>query len=126
MSNEYHYVLQRKVSIWEEMPFIISASSKEDADNIVDGLISNHNIEDLEDLSERNNLVKCEGTEPSGHTYYRCSELFEITPSNILPHKPQYHWGYRHFLFMVMGLCLFVLQVVEIINLINKYHNVDN
>ena len=58
MLNEYHYILQRKVSIWEEMPFIISASSKEDADNIVDGLIANHAIEDLECLSEKNNLVK--------------------------------------------------------------------
>lgn len=58
MSNEYHYVLQRKASIWEEMPFIISASSKEEADNIVDRLITNHDIEDLEYLSEKNSLVK--------------------------------------------------------------------
>jgi len=31
-------------------------------------------------------------------------------------HTPEMHWGYRHWLFFAMGLSLFVLQAVDIIN----------
>lgn len=29
------------------------------------------------------------------------------------------HWGYRHYLYFYMGVCLFILQVVDIINYIS-------
>lgn len=32
------------------------------------------------------------------------------------PHTSEIHWGYRHWLFFAMGLSLFVLQAVDIIN----------
>ncbi len=28
---------------------------------------------------------------------------------------PEFHWGYRHFIWMVMGLSLFTAQVVRIV-----------
>lgn len=30
-------------------------------------------------------------------------------------HEPQWHWGYRHWLFFIMGIFLFILQAVDII-----------
>lgn len=33
---------------------------------------------------------------------------------------PTYHWGWRHWLFMFMGICLFILQVVDIVITIDK------
>ena len=35
-------------------------------------------------------------------------------------HNPTWHWGYRHWLFFSMGVCLFIVQVVDIINFIDK------
>jgi hypothetical protein len=34
-------------------------------------------------------------------------------------HSSTWHWGYRHWLFMFMGLCLFVIQVIRLIQYIN-------
>ena len=33
---------------------------------------------------------------------------------------PELHWGYRHFLFFAMGLVLFAIQTIDIINQANK------
>ena len=38
-------------------------------------------------------------------------------------HNSTTHWGYQHFLFFFMGLCLMVIQIVDIVNLINKDKN---
>lgn len=35
-------------------------------------------------------------------------------------HLAKMHWGWRHWLFMFMGLSVFIIQVVRIINLINQ------
>jgi hypothetical protein len=35
-------------------------------------------------------------------------------------HDPSWHWGYRHWIFFLMGFCLSIVQAVGIINLINK------
>lgn len=35
-------------------------------------------------------------------------------------HMPQTHWGYRHWLFFTMGVSLFIIQIVDIINYIDK------
>ena len=32
----------------------------------------------------------------------------------------QIHWGYRHFLFFMMGLSVTTLQIIDIINCYNK------
>lgn len=33
------------------------------------------------------------------------------------PHNvPDLHWGYRHYLFFIMGMVLFCVQVVDIID----------
>lgn len=31
-----------------------------------------------------------------------------------------YHWGYRHWLYFSMGVCLSVIQIMNIINYISK------
>lgn len=35
-------------------------------------------------------------------------------------HNAIFHWGYRHWLFFAMGLCLFAFHVYRIVLLINK------
>lgn len=32
-------------------------------------------------------------------------------------HNPTFHWGYQHYLFFLMGLCLGVLQIIDIVNI---------
>lgn len=34
-------------------------------------------------------------------------------------HNPEWHWGYRHYLFFIMGVLLFVFQGVRIGEIIN-------
>lgn len=37
------------------------------------------------------------------------------------PHSiPELHWGYRHYLFFTMGLVLFIIQAVTIVNQADK------
>lgn len=36
------------------------------------------------------------------------------------PHGPTNHWGYRHFLFFLMGIVLFVLQAIRLVSFYNK------
>ena len=33
---------------------------------------------------------------------------------------PTWHWGYRHWLYFLMGFCLFVIQVIDMIKEFNK------
>jgi hypothetical protein len=35
-------------------------------------------------------------------------------------HEATTHWGYRHWLYFFMGFSLFIVQVVDLINSINK------
>ncbi len=35
-------------------------------------------------------------------------------------HNPTIHFGYRHWLYIIMGLSLFIIQVVDLVNFINK------
>jgi hypothetical protein len=55
----------------------------------------------------------CEGNynweEPSGCNYL-----------GVRIHDPKWHWGARHWLWMSMGACLFVLQFFKIINIIDE------
>ena len=48
--------------------------------------------------------------------YQKCTQTGQF-------HNPTWHWGYQHWLFFFMGLCLMVIQIVDIINLINKKEN---
>ena len=34
--------------------------------------------------------------------------------------KGTIHWGYRHWLFLAMGIALFIVQVIDIINYADK------
>ena len=36
------------------------------------------------------------------------------------PHHPEWHWGNRHWLWMLMSLSLFILGSVTIINYLDK------
>jgi hypothetical protein len=31
-------------------------------------------------------------------------------------HEATWHWGYRHFLFFVMGVVLFIIQMIDALN----------
>jgi hypothetical protein len=31
-------------------------------------------------------------------------------------HQPTWHWGYRHWLWFLMGIALFIIQVIDIID----------
>lgn len=35
-------------------------------------------------------------------------------------HNPDWHWGYRHWLFFFMGLILFIIQTIRLISYTNK------
>ena len=35
-------------------------------------------------------------------------------------HLPMWHWGYRHWLWLMMGISLAIVQIVGIVNLINS------
>ena len=39
---------------------------------------------------------------------------------NIGNHNPTWHYGWRHWLFIAMGFCLFILQAIDVISFINK------
>jgi hypothetical protein len=30
-------------------------------------------------------------------------------------HDPTWHWGFRHWLWLLMGICLFIIQVIRIV-----------
>jgi len=39
-------------------------------------------------------------------------------------HGETWHWGYRHWLWFTMGLCLFIIQIVRIVSFMeDKYPN---
>lgn len=57
----------------------------------------------------------CEGSKKYGWFHYT-----GCTYGSGGYHNPSLHWGYRHWLFSLMGLSLSVMQVVAIILLINK------
>lgn len=54
----------------------------------------------------------CDGNPNALHPY-RCS-------SNEYLHAAGYHWGWRHYLWMAMCLCLFVIQAFRISEIINS------
>lgn len=35
-------------------------------------------------------------------------------------HNPEWHWGYRHWLWLFMGISLFIIQVIDIITFLEK------
>ncbi len=51
-----------------------------------------------------------------------CSDGWDMGTAK---HGPSYHWGYRHWVWFCMGLSLFVVQVVRLIELIN-YSDVND
>ena len=34
------------------------------------------------------------------------------------PHLPAWHWGYQHWLWFLMGICLFIVQIARISTII--------
>ena len=51
----------------------------------------------------------CKGREFVINGYFGCDYKYNL-------HNPENHWGYRHWLFFTMGLVLFTIQTVGIIN----------
>lgn len=56
----------------------------------------------------------CEGsgefikTEFGGH-YEKCNH------ASIGFHHPKWHWGYRHYIWMILGLTLAIINIVQVI-----------
>jgi len=61
---------------------------------------------------------KCEGTIIIPPTYNDKGVLITGTDYRGCmmngTHNPEWHWGWRHWLWMFMGFCLFVVQCVRI------------
>lgn len=55
----------------------------------------------------------CSGGHYSDGHYYGC----QYGPG---AHNHTWHWGFRHYLFFLMGLSLFALNVARIIKIMNK------
>lgn len=56
--------------------------------------------------------------------YQFCIEGYRYVTN---PHAPgKWHWGYRHWLWLFMGIFLFIVQVVRIITLIGDNQNASN
>jgi len=36
-------------------------------------------------------------------------------------HHETWHWGYRHWLYLSMGICLSIVQIADIFTTINKH-----
>lgn len=58
---------------------------------------------------------KCEGAFKKGDEYFGCDM------SSL--HNPTIHWGYRHYLYMLMGVSLFIVQLAAMIVKIDKKLN---
>ncbi len=66
---------------------------------------------------------KCVGNYKSTTTlYHGCMEYYNM--ANEL-HEPTMHWGYRHFLYLFMGIALFLIQVSRVVYLINKNDKIN-
>lgn len=48
---------------------------------------------------------------------------FERCDYSSFYHTPEYHWGYRHYLYLFMGICLFIVQVSRVILIIKEETN---
>lgn len=55
----------------------------------------------------------CEGN-------YNWKETTECNYMGTSIHDPKWHWGVRHWLWMSMGVCLFILQFFKILNVIDE------
>lgn len=38
-------------------------------------------------------------------------------------HNPMWHWGYRHWIWIIMGVCLFIIQLVRVGDIIDDSVN---
>lgn len=52
------------------------------------------------------------------NNFYGCDDTHGATAYQT--HPATWHWGYRHWVWMLMGFCLFVTQVIRIGSIINK------
>ncbi len=58
----------------------------------------------------------CSGRQYVSPEYVGC----DYNTGNFNTHPPTLHWGYRHWLWISMGLCLAIIQIVDIVNYITK------
>jgi len=58
---------------------------------------------------------KCEGGRYAGHGNY---EGCWYTGTS---HGPSTHWGFRHWMWWLLGICLFLYNISLIVASINKY-----
>jgi hypothetical protein len=65
---------------------------------------------------------QCEGSHynPSDNSHSGC-----VYTSYYDNHPPTWHWGFRHWIWMIMGVTLFIYNVVLIIIKIDKYNTND-
>ncbi len=62
----------------------------------------------------------------SGAVYekYRSGDIYRTikgcTYGDFGEHGPTWHWGYRHWVFILMGICLFIVSVVRVVNIVEE------
>jgi len=56
---------------------------------------------------------KCEG---SGQRIVDTYDYQNCNYADVGNHKPMWHWGYRHWLYLIMCITLFIIQVADIIS----------
>lgn len=57
---------------------------------------------------------------PATQTTYEHYEFIGGCDYYDTKHNPTWHWGYRHWLLICMGIGLAIVQIVNIINVIDK------
>ena len=68
---------------------------------------------------------KCQGSSygkfvPETQREYSHFDLIGCDYAGYDSHNPTIHWGYRHWIYFLMGLSLFVVQVKDLVDFINK------
>lgn len=65
---------------------------------------------------------QCEGSHynPSDRSHIGCVYI-----SQYESHSPTWHWGFRHWIWMLMGVALFIYNTILIIIKIDKHNTND-
>ncbi len=65
--------------------------------------------------------VKCTGSRYVQGEGYRGCELTSFRTPYVTDHGPTTHWGTRHYLWFLMGICLAITQAIGIKLTVDKH-----
>jgi len=64
---------------------------------------------------------KCEGSRYVSEAGNIWGNRIGCTYGDSGNHNPKWHWGYRHWIWFFMGITLFIVQFIRIVNLIDNH-----